>query len=662
MNRSLLKYVLIILVTTLAVSCRTTGKVKNGRIAYQVKQYAVAVDLLDEEYRKAKTDAEKAELAYMLAKSHDILQNFDKALEWFDATDQYQNSQKSKRDLAFALKKNERYGDAISVFSELYNNDRQNEYLIQINICRKAEEELNAIDDYFIEPFKANSRYSDYSPVYYEDDFIVFSSDRDESTGKEVYNWTGNAYSDLFIMNLQNKKVHNFDAVLNTANNEGTACFSKDFNEIFFTRCEALDKGKNFCRLYYSQRPNGFWMEPEPLMFFGTNTNFAHPTLIENDSVLIFSAAPTSSDKTYDLFYSVRVENGWSEAEIMPSPINTSGNEKFPTSYNDTLFFASDFHPGYGGYDLFKTYLRRDGSWAPVENLGIPINSGADDFGMVIKNDFKSNSDVLLQGYFTSSRNNGFSDDIFHFTKYRKEDPAEETEDISENKEEEDDYQVFLALKVVELIHEEGNPNKPVISRSAIEDANLKLTIGEQVDDFRTDQDGRYLTTVEEGSRISVLASKIDFLNAATEVTIPLKSQLSGDTTINVEIPLSKIIVDQEIVLNSIYYDFDKWFIRDDAKPALDSLTDILQLNPQINIELSSHTDCRGEEDFNEDLSQKRAQSAIEYMITNGIEPTRLIAKGYGESIPAADCLCNDCSEEQHQINRRTSFKILSRP
>ncbi len=648
----------IIILGSLFVACNTTMKIKNGTMAYQVKQYAVAVEMLEDEYRRENNEQVQAQLSSMLAKSHDISQNFGEALQWHDITDQLISTIGSREDLAYSLKQNERYEDAQIIFSELYTSEREDKYLREVDICKQAIRDLAKADNFIIESFKGNSKYSDYCPVFFEEDFIVFSSDRANSTGKEIYNWTGNAFSDLFIMNLQNLKVHNFDAILNTDNNEGTACFSQDFTEIFFTRCESIDQGEKYCRLYYSQRPNGFWMEPEALMFFNDKTNFAHPCLIENDSVLIFSASPEGSDNTYDLFYSVRVETGWSQAEIMPSPINSDGNEKFPSAYNDTLFFASDFHAGFGGYDIFKTHLRSNGSWAPISNVGLPINSGADDFGLIIKNDFKGNKEIELQGFFSSSRNTGWSDDIFFFSKFKKKDePAEETEEeiVEESPEE---FQIYLACRVVELVYRDDDPNKEIIARNPLNKARLKITVDDSIQIVRTDANGRNLSNIMIDQDVNVIASKRDYLTNSIDLDTKL-AELRSDTTINIEIPLNKIVFDKEIVLNNIYYDYNEWFIREDAFPALDSLTDILALNPRVNIQLSSHTDCRGEDDFNIDLSQKRAQSAVDYLEAKGINKSRLVAKGYGETIPEINCVCQDCSEEQHQTNRRTTFKIL---
>ncbi|NNE26752.1 MAG: OmpA family protein [Saprospiraceae bacterium] len=640
----------------LLTACTVTLNIKNGTMAYQYKQYSVAIDMLEEEFREERNPEVKAQKARMLAKSHDILQNFGEALRWYDITDQLLPSDASKEDLADILKKNERYEDAKVLYEELYRAQRDNKYLGEVAICNRAIENFENMPNHRIEPINGNSTARDYAPVFFEDDFIVFSSDRDQATGNKIDDWTGQGFSDLFIYNKSNRKVSNFDALLNTEDHEGAACFSQDFNEIFFTRNVAFNQGKPFNRIFYSQRPNGFWMEPEPLMFYGDNVNFGQPTLIENDSVLIFTVN-IIGQSNHDLYYSVRLSNGWSEAEIMPSSINTLGNELFPTAYNDTLFFASDGLPGYGGLDIFKTYLRSDGSWARPVNVGLPLNSGADDFGLIVRNDFTPNDQLELEGYFSSSRNTGFSDDIFEFALF-KEQKAEQEETEEVIVEEEDPiYELYLAGRVVELVYENDNPNGAVIDRIPLSEADVRIESQDTTITLRTNEGGFFVESVNVGLDFELTARKEEYLTRTEKANT--RFELEKDTTVNVEIALSRIIYDTEIVLNNIYYDFNKWNIREDAKPSLDSLSEILRLNPQITIELASHTDCRGEDDFNEELSQKRAQSAVTYLEEKGIDTGRLIAKGYGEKRPAVDCICEECTEAEHQANRRTAFTIL---
>ncbi|MDA8692692.1 OmpA family protein [Saprospiraceae bacterium] len=650
-----IKNLFFISLTVLIVSCTVTKKVKTGEEAYKYKQYRLATELLRSEYDKSDGRTEKARIAYLTARSFDYLNLYGDALQWYDVAEQLNYSPQSEQDLAHALKRNERYEDAYVLFTDLFKKTREQKYRNEAELCRLAVKNFEDESNTMITPFSANSKYSDYSPVYYENDFIAFTSDRQGSTGNGVYKWNDHAFSDIYISNLKGRNTYNFDTAINTNANEGTIAFNKTFDEAFFTRCFSTDSRDQHCKIYYSLKPNDFWVEPEVMPFFGDDVNFGHPTLIENDSVLVFSVKQKGSDN-HDLYYSVRVEDGWTEAEIMPSSINTVGDEKFATSYGDTLFFSSDGLIGYGGLDIYKTFLQSDGSWARPVNLGVPINSGSDDFSLAVDPRFNSQNNVKLKGLFSSSRNTGFGDDIFSFVQFNKEEDVDENVDepITERTQE---FKIFLAARVVEVIHEDDDPNKKIINKKQLPNSKIELISSDTTFVVPTDNSGRILIELDE-SKYRLIAGHNDYLANQVEV-ITRYSTMDSDTTINVEIPLEKIIYNKEITLNNIYYDFEKWDIRDDAKPALDSLYNTLLYNDQLNIQLSSHTDCRGGYAFNNTLSQKRAQSAVDYLIKKGIAKTRMTAVGFGETRPEIACNCDDCTEDQHQTNRRTTFTIL---
>ena len=637
-----------------AFGCKITQAIKNGQMAYDLKQYAVAIPMLEKEYTDADSKADKGQKAKLLGDCYDYKMDYLESSRWYEKAAKHNVNVMPK--LASAYKKSEQYAKARDKYQALCKSTGERKWCIEAALCERALVEPTNTQVQ-MSTFAANSPYAEYGPVFYGEDFLVFTSDREESLGDEVYNWTGNAFSDLYVLNLKGQKVNNFDAIINSAANEGTACFSQDLNEIFFTRCESINLRDQYCRLYFSQRPNGFWMEPEPLMFFDERTNVAHATLVENDSVLIFSAAPYNSDGTYDLYYSERVEGGWSAPDLMPTRINSAGNEKFASSYGDTLFFASDGLPGYGGYDIFKTYLGAQG-WTNPENMGRPINSGADDFSLAVDVAGTRAADIALQGYLSSSRNIGTGDDIFFFSiAQADEDSTDNPQKETPTEEKKKKAKIFIAVRVVELIHEDNDPNKPITDRLPLPDAKIVMNRKAKDVDVKTDKKGFFIRELSNGESLVFTASKPGYLSMELLVNAP--SEPRQDTTINVELSLDKIVYDKEIVLENIYYDYDKWDIREDARPSLDSLGKILALNPEIFIQLGSHTDCQGPEEYNETLSQKRAASAKDYLVSQGVALTRIASIGYGESSPIDKCTCDDCSEDQHQLNRRTSFKIV---
>ena len=562
-------HISILLVCLLLASCTLTKRVKDGDTAFRLKQYAVAVDMLEEEYENARSVDDRLRKTLYLGESYDILQNQSASTKWYKKANTISSTIGVRTKLAEAYKKAEAYQDAYKIYQNLYQETRDLDWSRKAQFCKEAIKHKEKVSNYNLTSFSGNTSYNEYSPFYLDNDYIVFTSDRDESTGGDTYNWTGNSFSDIYVANIRGRKVNNFDAVLNSGANEGTACFSQDRNEIYFTRCESIDLRDQHCRIYYSQRPNGFWLEPEPLLFFGETTNFAHPCLIENDSVLIFSAAPVNSDGTYDLYYSERVKGGWSEPALMPPSINSPGNEMFPTADQDTLYFSSDYHQGYGGHDIFKTYLRNEESWAKPENMGIPINSGADDFGLAVDPTTRRNSEVILQGYLSSSRTQGMGDDIFFFTKYRE---VETEEPVVVEKSKGNNGQVYLSIRVVEVLYENDDPNGDIIGKNPLPGTELSLEVIGNTEVVSTDKNGRYITDAVTQARYQVIASKNDFLTNKITISTAVPPLLEKDTTINIEIPLEKIRFGAEIVLQSIYYDYERWNIRKDAKPSLDTL------------------------------------------------------------------------------------------
>jgi outer membrane protein OmpA-like peptidoglycan-associated protein len=399
-----------------------------------------------------------------------------------------------------------------------------------------------------------------------------------------------------------------------------------------------------------STRVNGLWTKPQKLSFIQDGINYVHPVFIENDSVLVFSAKLKDSDH-YDLFYTEMEGGQWLEPEKFPASINTNYNESFPTSEVDTLYFSSDAPTGMGGMDIYKTYLEK-GSWKKPERLLFPLNSGGDDFAFINEIYLPRSRNILKQGYLSSSRSNDGKDFIYRYyiTKQTIK------EDIPTADQKERDFDLYLALKVMRGKDFNTSKGSSVLT-------NTKVTIisnNKVVVQGNTDRNGLLLTQLDKNAEYEIVASKDSFFNNRLYFnTREIKSPDGNTVTINKEIYLSKIEKGKEIVLDNIYYDYDKWDIKSEAIPTLNKLTELLMLNPQINIDLGSHTDCRGKEDYNKELSQKRAQSVIDFLISKGINKERLIATGYGESKPSVTCQCENCSEEEHQKNRRTSFKIL---
>lgn len=654
-------YFLLILFLT-ACSGVSSVKVRDGKTAYDTKQYAVAVKLLRSEYSKADTRLERGRLAYMLGESYKALQQGIDAAEWYQKA--YDNSYgvEALKEAAYMLKATEQYVDAAATFRDLgFEIGSPYEYRKDILACELAQKwQKSDRQEYQVTLADFNSAKADYAPFPFVENTLVFTSDRATSTGDKTYNWTGNDFSDLFQVDLISGDVSSFSKVLNTDSNEGTATFSRDQKTIFFTRCAGEKKLDQYCNIYYADWNGRSWSELKVLPFTKPEVNYMHPILSPNGAALYFSSNDPEGFGGYDIFVSEKQRNGeWGTPRPLSATINTAGNEQFPTFHNDTLYFSSNRHTSIGGLDVFKTNKMANGAWSPVNNLQAPINSGGDDFGLIIMDTKGEDEDILQVGYLSSSRMGGLGgDDIYRFEK-RKLPPLPDPPVVETAPEE---AKLILEVYVVEGIYEDPlNPNSAILGRRPIPQASIDITLDEKVETVETDEEGKYRLELEVDKAYEFLASKPEYLrNKGSFSSQGLRPTLGvAEQIFEVEIQLEKIFLNQEIVLENIYYDFEEDYIREDAEPTLDELAATLQLNPEIVIEMSSHTDCRGSLPFNQNLSQRRAQSAVDYLASKGIDKSRLEAKGYGETDPSNDCVCSRCTEDEHQENRRTAFKIL---
>ena len=481
-----------------------------------------------------------------------------------------------------------------------------------------------------------NSENSEFSPIVYNDG-IVFSSDRDlKKYLNPTYDWTGKPYLNFFYAKADSTapsfdpsyyEAESFSNKLNDAYHDGTAVFNSTGTIIYFTRTEkekvARDDDNLFTnklKLYMSEFADEKWSKAEPLGLNNEAYSTGHPALSPNDSLLYFASDMPGGLGGTDLYVAKMTNNGWGEPENLGAKINTIENEMFPYMHKDgTLYFASAGHLGYGGLDIFKS-KSENGEWATPENMMAPLNSSYDDFGLT----FISGMGV---GLFSSDRPGGRGgDDIYAFESLVK-----------------------IEGKVLGC-GEEGVECLP-LENATIFVLNKTTNI---VTVLKTDAMGRYDLEVSPRTEYAIKASKKGFFSDGTSIK-------TRNTYFPVrDLKLEKHKEGKVFTVENIYYDFDKWFIRDDAKPALDNLVRIMQENP-ITVELSSHTDCRGSDTYNLKLSQKRAQAAVDYIIEHGVDATRITAKGYGELMPVNNCVDGvKCTDEEYQANRRTEFKIIS--
>jgi outer membrane protein OmpA-like peptidoglycan-associated protein len=645
--------------------CSFTQKIKSGEEAFAVKQYAVAARMLQEEYETSDKLEDRARRAYLIGQSYEQMRQPEMAVPWYKRAYEHRFGAPALERYAETLKQSERYVEAISVYEEMMQagTDVQR-FRGQITLCNQAIQwkKDQARNPYKIQEVTFNSSSSDYSPYLLGPELLLFTSDRKNSSGNAIYNWTGRNFSDLYTVNVATGLVQPFEHIINSPANEGTITFTSDRSEMYFTRCFS-DRGlDSYCKLMMCRSRGASWSEPEVLSFVEDGINYGHPVITGRDSTLLFSSNDPKGAGGYDIYYSRRTPEGWGNPMPLSDRINTIGNERFPFMYKDTMYFSSDHHAGLGGYDIFKTYIDAQGQWTPPQNMKPPINSGWDDFGFVVDTFNIPESDIIEQGYFTTARNTNAGDDIFY---YRKVIPAPEPEPVTPPVTETKpiNYQIYIAIRTMQPeFATPGDPNSERVGKQALPGTVIDFGDGPVMQRERTDANGLLILEVEWDKEYEVLARRGGFFNQNRVVSTDIEKDPANPIyTHNVEIVMEPIFEDTEVILQDIYYDYDEWFIREDAKPALTSLAKTLRENPQLRIQLSSHTDCRGEDDYNLDLSQKRAQSAVDFLIGLGIPMERLVPVGYGENRLAVGCACEQCNEDQHQQNRRTTFKILPR-
>lgn len=658
-----MRYAGLLFVLIMLVGCTYTARITDGTTAVERKQYAVAIPMLQKEYKKAKTRKDKGEIAFALAQSLVQTGQDEMAVDWFQKAYDNNVGPSALEGKADALKRLARFEDAIKTYTDLgFEIGSRYEYRRQIAGAEQAlkwlaQEEAGKPREYVVEPAGFNSSQADYAPVAFEER-LVFTSDRAAATGEETYNWTGRGFSDLFVVDPQTGNVVTpLDASLNTPDNEGTAAFSPDGKEMIFTRCTSPAKREDaFCALFRSDRVGEGWGPARPLSFIKPGVNYLHPAYAADGKRLYFSALLEDGWGGYDLYVVDRQDDGsWGTPILMNRAINTQGNEQFPSLDGDTLYFASDGHEGMGGLDIFRTWPLPNGRYKAVQNLRLPVNSGADDFGYTVVRRQGEGLAATTTGYFSSTRPGGKgSDDIYAYTKRVLPPPPPDPTPIT--------YRNVLDVYVVEKIYEDpGNPDSRLLGRKPVPGAMIIAAIGDQSRTVNANEEGKLSLVLVDDQQYEFRAEREGYLadeGRFSSRDLPRDPE-APEQRYELELELDRIYLNREIVLDNIYYDFEQSFIRDDAKPTLNELSDLLKRNPDIQIELGSHTDCRGRDAYNQNLSEARAQAAVSYLIEQGIDGARLRARGYGEEAPLADCLCERCTEDEHQRNRRTSFRVV---
>ena len=652
-------YLFLIVVTGVLSGCNYDAKLfKKAKQNFERGEYEWTIrevkPLAQRYYRAAETN-------YFVAESYRLSNRIQYATPYYlIAKEKGYEDKNINLHLAYAAKANGKYADARKYLKEFIDSKPSRELVV------KAEIELDnlpAVEEYSKKPspvkiqgLVGNTNQAEFGPIKLGDELILTSSKK-----PLIYKNNGLPFLGLYKARLKSpseiEKLELFSANLLDANaNEGTPAFSKDGNTMVFARGNS-GKSKDpspDVDLYISTKRDGNWSTPERLAISDSIGWDGSPAFSRDGKTLYFSSNRRGGKGGLDLYRAPMDNSGRFGRPInLGSTINTRGNEIFPyVSEDGKLYFSSDGHPSLGGLDLFVA--SRSGDEIQVEHLGIPINSVGDDFGLFLADS--------TQGYFSSNRVGGKGDDdIYYFESTGSEDRWWSNEiTITESNEPAKVALYHLRTQIVNA------RNKPIAK------AKVGIKRNGEIQPVMFSNAEGYLDIIDlnPADQISFNASKEKYLTKRSEFLmdgreIPkqlLKKELT-DTTFDHKITLGLAEVGEELGalfdVNPIYYDLDKSNIRPDAAAELDKIVQVLKDNPGVSIELGSHTDARASASYNLKLSQRRAESAVKYIIEHGIEASRIKAKGYGETQLINGCSDGvDCSEEAHQENRRTEFKI----
>lgn len=643
-------FLLLILILS---SCSARKYFSSGDKSYEIGEYFQSIEQYRKAYRSQKLSKEKGQIAFRIGECYYRLSDFGKATVW------YKNAIKQKFDnpdcllhYADCLRATQKYDDAM-IWYQTYLGIKPDDQGAKngIESCKMAKSWLEKPSRYIVNQVKElNSRYNDYSPVFVggRDNEIIFTSTREMATGRRTSSITGTRNADLFTSKFEIQKqkwekptLLEENHVIDTPNEDGAATLSSNGDLMIFTRCQ-YDKTKDEgAQLFSTNQSRGEWSEPTLLELVGDSLLAAHPSLSADGTKLYFVSDRPGGYGGKDIWVASESGGVFLNPENLGPEINTPGDEEFPfIRDNGELYFSSNYWPGLGGFDIFKAVKDDKGHWK-VENMKAPVNSPGDDFGICF---VKGETD---KGLFSSNRKGSRSDDIYSF---------------------------YLPPKIFNAFGDIYNQE----TNQKIDGAMVRI-IGTDGTNLKMRADGGHFQyKLKPETEYVIAAFRDGYLNDKARLTT---AGLQDSKDFNFTFKLAP--TDQPVKINNINYATGSYQITEESKVALDSLVQLLNLNPTIKIELMSHTDFVGSDQFNSDLSQRRAQSVVDYLVSKGINAQRLVAKGYGETWPKTvtkeiakkydflkkgdelnEAFITKLKPDQQEIakmlDRRTEFRVLS--
>lgn len=622
--------------------------------AFDAGEYNSAKDIFDRLYEEEENKKEKGKWAFYSGECYRMLNDSKKAERSYSkALKRDYNITTTKILLADQMRENGDYENALieyTAYKELVPQDPRGE--IGIQSCKKALEWINSPTKYIVIELKQiNSKSDDFCPSYADDDFttVYFTSTRpkEDKLGK-ISPVSGMPFTDVYETRLDRqgewaKPTLLVDTTVNSEYDDGATAFNNDKSEMYFTFCD-IEEGKQLgCKIMKSRKKGGNWGEAQWIEIMPDSISVGHPSLSADGLELYFASRMSGGKGGSDIWKCIRKTetDDWSLPINLGSEINSPGDEMYPFIRKDgNLYFSSDYWEGMGGLDLFRAVKNEHGDWVR-SNMMYPMNSAQDDFGIV----FQGKKE---KGLFTSGREKGI-DDIYTF-------------ELPE-----------LKFRVEGKIIDKS-------TKKAIAEATVKL-IGSDgtIIDTKTKMDGTYKFDLKQYTDYLVVGTNPGFLQKKVKFST---NNVVDDTTFKKDIEL--ITISKPVEIPNIFYDFGKWTLNESSQKALDELSQLLEDNPNVTIELGAHTDMVGDSTSNMKLSMKRAESIITYLKDHGYDSERLIAKGYGESKPVVvdeylstldtifkqgqkldeafvlSLTTKELQEKVNSVNRRTELRILS--
>jgi outer membrane protein OmpA-like peptidoglycan-associated protein len=627
---------LLLLLSIISNAFGQETKLNKANKKYDKYSYVDAIEIYE---KVAEKGYKSVELFQKLGNAYYFNSDLPNASKWYGALFNLNETVEPEYYFRYAqaLKAEENY-EKSNYYMELFNEKTTDSRGKLFSENKDYLKDIEAVTPkYKINKTDINSEFYDYGPSFFGNQ-IVFTSSRSEGNlYSKIHDWTKQNFTDLFVAQIDStgklENVTNFSTTINTKFNESSPVFTKDGKTMYFTRNNYNDGKKRKSddkeimeKIYKAEFINGEWTNVKELPFCSDNYKTAHPALSPDEKTLFFVSNMPGTIGNADLYQVAIKSNGsFGQPENLGPTINTEGRETFPfVAADNTLFFASNGHPGLGGLDIFEAKFTNNGFTKPV-NVGKPINSSMDDFGYV------ANSDNL--GFFTSNRTGGTGfDDIYTFT-------------------------ICTHLQSGVIIDAETNE---ILVNAKVVLFDDKMN---EISETYSSDKGVYSFKIECNKAYFVRASKEEYETSEKPfgpVTETGKSELNIELKRNV-FPI-QVGTDLAKLFNIsiIYFDLDKWDIRQDAAEDLEKIISVMHQYPEMTIDIRSHTDSRQTHAYNELLSDRRAKATLEFMVKSGINRNRLTSKGYGETQLVNQCSDGVlCSEEEHQKNRRSEFIVM---